>query len=53
MAEVSGRTYFCTAGGGLEKMLAEEVKTKLGAGDVSHFSSKLPGSSSSSGLLSI
>jgi len=53
MTEVSeGRTYFCTAGGGLEKILAEEVKSKLGAEDVSLSSFILSayGSSSASGL---
>ncbi|KAG7280334.1 hypothetical protein CRUP_026875, partial [Coryphaenoides rupestris] len=41
MTEVSGRTYFCTAGGGLEKILAEEVKSKLGAEDVCQVSGKV------------
>ncbi|KAK0146970.1 THUMP domain-containing protein 2 [Merluccius polli] len=36
-----GRTYFCTAGGGLEDLLAEELHTRLGAEDVCHVSGKV------------
>ncbi|CAL8258860.1 unnamed protein product [Lota lota] len=40
-ADGGARTFFCTAGGGLERILAEELHTKLGAQEVCQLSGKV------------